>query len=156
MFRDLTLFLGLLLCLQSCNDFPVYEQNTPVSGAQWARTDVKSFDVRIDTLSESVPLYISLRNTGAYPYANLWLFISVERSGRTVFRDTVDFRLALPSGRWTGKSAAGLYENRFLLLPAFAFPDTGSYTFCFEQAMRDETLKGIHDIGLYIPGPESN
>lgn len=150
MFRNGLLIFWMIIFLPACGESPVFERNIPVEGAKWDRSDVKTFEVHFAKPNQSLPVYILVRNTGAYSYSNLWLFVSVQGPGGREEKDTLEFRLASPDGHWIGKRAAGLFENKFLWQYAVAFPDTGVYIFHFEQAMRNNELKGIQDVGLYI------
>jgi gliding motility-associated lipoprotein GldH len=58
--------------------------------------------------------------------------------------------LAAPDGKWLGKGISGLRDNQVLLRVGLRFPRKGAYLFDFEQAMREENLEGISDIGLRI------
>ncbi len=48
------------------------------------------------------------------------------------------------------------YDNRILFRRNIRFPRTGIYVFEYEQAMRDEPLIGIDDIGLRIEKTTAN
>lgn len=63
--------------------------------------------------------------------------------------DTLEFFLADPTGKWLGDNSGTIVENRALLSKGL-FPATGTYTFTFEQAMRNDSLPEILDVGLSV------
>lgn len=66
-------------------------------------------------------------------------------------RDTIECQLADAQGRWLGKSGSGsLWDNQVLFNRRTRFPKPGKYVFRFEQAMRDEKLENIMEVGLRI------
>lgn len=148
--------LLLTLSLSSCRDESVvFEQNVEIADARWAVSDraVLTVDVN-DTVSQHNFL-INVRNTEAYPYRNLYLFLKTTFPNGKSSRDTIGLYLADPSGRWLGSGSGYLNSGRYpsaRVMYAYnkRFPNTGTYTFEIEQAMRVDTLVGIRNIGLRI------
>ena len=64
--------------------------------------------------------------------------------------DTINCPLANAHGKWLGKGFAGVYDNRLLYMARKRFPLTGKYSIRIEQAMRDNELQGVLDVGLRI------
>jgi gliding motility-associated lipoprotein GldH len=100
----------------------------------------------------SIPYDISLqlRNSDFYPYQNIWIiFAELHPTAETAVNDTIEYRLADASGKWTGNGIT-LFQNRFPLRTDYHFPDTGQYTIGIRHGMRDDLLKGIENVGLMI------
>ncbi len=141
--------LALSLCLASCTSRTVYSEFQDVPHSGWAADSAFSFTFDItDTLS-AYDLLIHVRHTQQYPYQNMWLFVEgVTPTGSGT--DTIEFYLADQRGQWLGNGWGNLREMPVLYMHNVTFPASGSYTCRISQGMRDETLRGINDIGLTI------
>jgi gliding motility-associated lipoprotein GldH len=65
-------------------------------------------------------------------------------------RDTLEFILADFEGKWLGKGWGSVKENTVLISADMRFPLSGIYEFKIQQAMRQDTLKGIKNMGIRI------
>jgi gliding motility-associated lipoprotein GldH len=151
--RNLKILAGLAILLGSmcsCDPDRVYEHNYPIPEQNWSRAERAKFEVEITDTVSSCNLYINVRNNSRYKYMELWLFVDSHLPKGPVVRDTVKIMLADPYGKWLGHGLGGKYDNRILFRHNVRFPNTGTYFFEYEQAMRDEPLIGIEDIGLRI------
>lgn len=144
------LFALIVSIAGGCNEDLVFENNRRIPGNEWNRHDKPVFEVEITDTISAHNLLINLRNTGEYPKSNLFLFVSATSPGGASTRDTLEFILAEPSGKWTGRGFGSVWQNRFFYRQNVRFPERGKYVFEFEQAMRIEDLPGILDVGLRI------
>lgn len=143
------LFLVLLL-LTSCDSHLVFDKYERVPDASWKINAPVHFEVNItDTLSAH-NLYIGIRNKGSYAYNNLFLFITTTSPTGSTVRDTVEITLAGPEGKWKGRGFGDLFTLRTMWKKNVRFPYTGIYSFDLVQAMRNDPLKGITDVGIRI------
>ena len=143
---------SLLMCsgICSCDPNMVYEDNVRIPEKKWHRADRVRFEAEItDTLS-SCNVLINIRNNSDYKYMELWLFVDSWSPSGNTRRDTVKVMLADHRGKWLGNGLGGKFDNRILFRKNTTFPEAGTYVFEYEQAMRDEPLIGIDDIGLRI------
>ena len=141
---------GFLFLLTSCDQNRVYEKNEEIDNARWDISQKVRFEVPVqDTLSKH-NFYINFRNSGNYPYSNVYIFINTIFPDKKLARDTVEFFVASPSGEWLGKGSGNVWESQVLFKRGVIFPDTGLFVFEFEQAMRDTILEGVMDVGLRI------
>lgn len=152
------LLLGLSLV--ACEETPYYESYLPVNEAGWYADSAARFEVTIeDTLSYYL-IYFNLRANNDYPKANLYLFRSIYSDGNLEYRDTANLTLADPYGRWLGDGIGELKTfQRVYRREPLRFSKAGTYTFEFVQAMREDPIIGIEDLGLTIykqeNGPET-
>ena len=58
--------------------------------------------------------------------------------------------LADDKGQWLGDGMGDIWDNRALFRERMRFPQSGLYTFEIEQAMRQNPLPQIMDVGLRI------
>ena len=145
------IFLSFLCFgLYSCDSGKVYENNARISKDGWRRADRVRFEAEITDTVGACDLYINVRNNVDYKYMELWLFVDSRSPEGTVQRDTVKVMLADHRGKWTGNGLGSKYDNRIVFHKNVRFPVSGVYVFEYEQAMRDEPLIGIEDVGLRI------
>lgn len=145
-----------ILFLFSCADKNyVFDQNIEIPNARWAVTDKAILTVDIvDTVSQH-NFYINVRNTEEYPYRNLYVFVKTIFPNEKSSRDTVGLVLADATGKWIGSGSGFLSSSQHLTNTIMyqynkRFPIAGKYTFEIEQAMREDTLIGIQNVGLKI------
>ena len=150
--RFLLALIVTLTALSSCTDpKSVFDQNTEISNRNWSYVNKVKFDVKIDDPSVPYNLYMNLRVTGDYKYANMFVLISQKDAKHpkpSVVR--YEFKLANPDGEWLGQGTGNIYSYQTLFKPQYRFPEKGTYHFEFEQNMRDNPLHEVSDVGLRV------
>ena len=139
-----------ILCMFACDPDRIYESNINIPNNGWHRTQRAQFEVEITDTTNLCNVYINVRNNNDYKYMELWLFVDVYSPLVTVERDTAKIILADHRGKWLGHGLGSKFDSRLLFRKNVRFPASGTYVFEYEQAMRDEPLIGINDIGLRI------
>lgn len=143
--------LGISIVLfASCQQGAFYEENTVIPDQKWDYDFTPKFTVHIPENQKPFDLYLNLRHSAFYPYANIYVLLRKKGAG---FQDSsirYEIKLAELDGKWTGNSAGNLYEHAQLIQENFTFPDTGKYVFTLEQNMRDNPLIGVNDIGIKL------
>jgi len=140
----------LLLFCASCDTKTVYDENLTIPDEMWLTTMPAYFDVETEDTLTFHTLSLKISNTTDYQYQNIYFFITLFLPNGQVARDTVNCDLANDYGEWYGKGMGKTRTMQFPYRKNFLFPYTGTYRFYIEQAMRDDTLKGIKSIGLKI------
>lgn len=148
----------------SCGKGTIVNEFQPVMRHKWDKQTEFLFNVDIRDTSVPYDVFLQLRNNNTYPYQNIWIFYTEERMSAPasaippaesvtlpppVVSDTIEYLLADDFGKWTGNGIT-LFQNRLLIKQQYHFPDTGRYTISLRHGMRDNPLKGIEDVGLYI------
>lgn len=146
----LLLVFVTFFAFSSCNFSSVYNENVIVEDAKWYKDEAIRFEVMIADSLSNYNFYLNLRNTTDYRYSNLYIFLMTRFPNGNMTRDTIECVLADTKGRWLGKGWSNLKENNILLKKHLQFPLNGKYVFFIQQAMRVDTLEGIHDVGLQI------
>jgi len=142
-------FLSIALLLVGCTDV-MFQQSEQVPNKNWEQGRNISFDVEVLDTMKSFDFYIDLRTESTYSYANIFMFVNTAfPSGKTA-RDTVECILADKTGRWLGSGLGDIKDNHILFKENVRFPNSGTYTFEFEQGMREDLLAGILDLGISI------
>jgi gliding motility-associated lipoprotein GldH len=134
----------------ACDNGRIYEEYYALGSEGWNKDSVAHFYFNIDDSIAHYNLLINSRNLENYPYSNLWLFVDVVAPDSTTIRDTIQYQLANPNGKWTGTGTGGVYLNQFNFRNDVYFPSSGIYELKIQHAMRDDLLKGVRDIGVRI------
>ena len=141
--------------LAGCDMNRIYEENSRIQDGIWNVNNLVEFEVEIQDTASSANMYINVRNSGAYPYSNLFLFVTTMFPNGKKRKDTVECILANNNG-WLGSGLGDIWDHQILFRKGVRFPLPGKYTFTFEQAQRFgndayiENLPFILDAGLRI------
>lgn len=143
--------LALLAGLVGCSNDAVYDQYNSMPADGWYVDSAITFDVLITDTSKAYVAETMLRHDEHYPFANIYLFRSIEAPEGGAYTDTVEYILAEPNGKWTGEGFGALKSHVWMFRKqAMRFKQTGIYKFSFKQGMRDNPLVGVADFGLRI------
>jgi gliding motility-associated lipoprotein GldH len=140
----------VLASLSSCNFHSMYENTADISDAKWKRSNTVRFMVPVTDTINSYNIVFSVRNNNNYPYSNLFLFVDTQSPKGKSVRDTIEVELCDNLGKWYGKGIGGIWQNKVYYRKNIRFPFSGSYIVSISQAMRDENLEGIVDMGIKI------
>lgn len=146
----------LLAALLGCTPEGVlFQADVPVPGDAWDRSFTPEFGFAVTDTVSQYDLVIDIRHTGDYPFSDLYLFVDMYGPDGRHARDTVECRLADPTGRWYGKGTGFIFAGRtvaarVLYRHGSRFPAAGDYRIRLEQAMRTERLEGVLDVGVSV------
>ena len=145
------LFILLLMIsgIISCSHNEVYFEYHSFANSEWNRNDEAVFQVNIEDNLQPYNLSVELRNSNSYQFSNIWLFVDYRMPDGTSRKDTINAELADAYGKWYGKGFS-LYNRSITYKTSFLYPDTGIYVYTISQGMRENTLKGISDIGFKV------
>lgn len=134
----------------SCDSNRIYEENFSIDNNVWKAEDVKTFSFHIDDTLSALDLYVNLRTTGDYPYSNIYLFLYSQYPNGYADKDTLEFILAEPDGKWLGDYSGSIVENQILIARGGRFQYPGEYTFKIQHAMTESELPEIIDVGFRV------
>lgn len=144
----------VFIALLSCNGKSIYKKYQEIPDRIWNKEFQTEFEFEIEDTSQYTQIDVLVRNASIYPYSNIWLFIhQTSPDGRTQ-TDTLECILADESGKWLGDGMGDIWDNEILWRKNYKFPQSGTYTYSIEHAMRADILPGIMDIGLSIKEQE--
>lgn len=149
----------------SCDSNRVFDEYKSVPN-KWHKDSVISFKVTPPDSTKNYNLFINIRNTNAYKYNNLFLIVEmVYPHGKTI-KDTLEYRMADPTGKLLGTGLTDIKENKLWYKGSdskFSFEEAGEYKVNIQHAMRENgkvngvvELDGITDIGFRIENINSN
>lgn len=139
-----------LLFFASCDDSRIYEENKKIEGNAWKSAEPVEFEVEITDTNQAVNAYVNLRNTTDYGFSNIYLFLTTTFPNGKEAKDTLNCLLADKNGKWMGKGAGDLLDNRIMLKHNVYFNQKGKYKFSFEHGMRVDPLPNVTDVGFRI------
>ena len=134
----------------SCGRTGVYNEFNPLPNNGWFKRDVQRFTPEVPDTVNRYDVYLSLRHNGDYTYRNLWLFVSYNDEGGVLKTDTVNCELADEFGRWSGGGWGSYYQQKDLLNDDCRVSGEKEHVFTVQQAMRDDRIRGISDVGIRI------
>jgi gliding motility-associated lipoprotein GldH len=162
--RNKVLFLVLVfsLLMVSCDSKRIYDDYKSVPD-EWNKDSIMSFKIHPPDSINPYNLFVNLRNTNKYKYSNIFLIVEmVFPHGKTI-KDTLEYRMADPSGKLLGAGLMDVKENKLWYKEDVVFNESGEYTVNIQHAMRENgkvngvtSLEGITDIGFRIESPTSN
>jgi gliding motility-associated lipoprotein GldH len=139
-----------LLFFTACDSRRVFDENKEIPDAVWNANQKIAFEFEVPDTTTVFNTYINVRNASQYPYSNLYLFVTATFPNGTVSKDTVNCILQDENGHWLGDGLGDLWDNRILFKPMVRFPQAGKYKIEFEQAMRQQQLPMIMDVGFRL------
>ena len=145
----------------ACDSNRVYDSYQSVPN-KWHKDSIVSFKVNPPDSINAYNLFVNLRNTNNYKFNNLFLIVEmVFPHGKTV-KDTLEYRMADPTGKLLGTGLTDIKDNKFWYKEQVIFNESGEYTVNIQHAMRENgkingvvELEGITDIGFRIEKPEN-
>ncbi|MCL4119540.1 UNVERIFIED_CONTAM: hypothetical protein GTU68_014084 [Idotea baltica] len=155
-------FLAFVLLIVSCDANQVFDVYKSVPNI-WHKDNVISFNVTPPDSIKPYNLFVNVRNTNSYKYNNLFLIVEMEfPHGKTV-KDTLEYRMADPTGKLLGTGLTDIKENKLWYKEQVVFEETGDYKVNIQHAMRENgkvngvvELEGITDIGFRIEHINNN
>lgn len=139
-----------LIGLAACDSQVVFESNQSIESTGWQKEGAVNFEWNITDTVSLHNFYVTVRNKEGYAYSNLFLFVSMEFPNGKLSVDTIDCPLADMDGHWLGSGLGDLYDNRIIFKEKKKFPMAGRYRISIQQAMRENPLMDINDIGFRV------
>ncbi len=139
-------FIFLLSCNSSGEDVIMSSVNN-----KWGKKQEQKFNLEISDPQNPKNIIFVVRNNNEYPYSNIRFivnFTNLQNKKKDV--DTLNYVLAKPNGEWLGTGFGDTKEIFFQYKLNYKFPEKGKYEIGVIQAMRNDNLPGIEDLGVKI------
>ncbi len=143
-------FLLLLVTVEGCTDVAVIDTNQEIGSRNWSYSQKVRIPVEIKDPDRLYNVYMNLRHTADYKYSNIFVLIHQAGPGMKPLTERREFKLAYPDGEWLGSGSGNFYSYQLEFRKNYKFPAKGTYTFEFEQNMRDNPLREVSDVGLRV------
>ena len=146
-------FLGLLslILFLSCNSSSEGEVMMTSVNSKWSKKSEQKFNLEISDPQNPKNIIFVVRNNNDFPYSNIRFIVNfTDLQTRKKETDTLNYVLAKPNGEWLGTGFGDTKETFFQYKLNYKFPKKGKYEIGIIQAMRNDILPGIEDIGVKI------
>ncbi len=118
---------------------------------KWNKKSEQKFNLEITDPQNSKNIIFVVRNNNNYPYSNIRFIVNfTNQQNKKKETDTLNYVLAKPNGEWLGTGFGDTKETLFQYRLKYRFPAKGKYEIGLIQAMRNDNLPGIEDIGVKI------
>ena len=155
--NSLLVLLIAIATLSSCNDQMVYSEYKPIKDGKWQMDEPVEFEFSEIDSTTSYNVFLNIRNDDSFPFSNLFLIAELEYPSGNATKDTLEYKMAEPTGEWLGKGMGSVKENKLWFKENIVFPETGVYKVTVSHAMRKNgvveglhILEGVTDVGLEI------
>lgn len=147
-----TILVLLFFVMSGCSFNSMYEGSVNVSKEEWNKKEVLKFEIPVTDTINGYRIVVNVRNSNEYPYSNLFLFLTTYAPNGSSVKDTLEMSLADDKGKWLGKGFGGIWSTDVALRrdAVIRFPSSGTYRIEVLQAMRDDVLRGIKDVGIKV------
>ncbi|MBA2610466.1 MAG: gliding motility lipoprotein GldH [Bacteroidetes bacterium] len=139
-----------IFLLSSCNNNLVYSKYQKFNENEWYAKDKAVFDIEITDTVTLNNISLMVRHADAYPYRNLFVFVTTKYPDGKTLTDTMEVILADEKGKWQGSGAGDIFDFKIPIKKNVRFPLAGKYQFSFEHGMRVDPLPLIMDFGFEI------
>lgn len=150
-------FFCVFLGIASCNPKLEFSKFETLKEGSWAMDRPVHFEFSGLDSVQAHNMYINIRNDNNFEFSNLFLITELEYPDGNTQKDTLEFAMAEPTGKWMGKGLGSVKESKLWFKESIVFPDSGVYKVKVNHAMRKNgdvngisVLEGITDIGLEI------
>lgn len=147
--------IAVVFLLVGCGPKPIYEDTYDFTDHSWGSGESPRFTFSSNDTSVFYNYVVTLRTTPEYEYSNLWVFMYTKNPDGKQRKDTLNFPLADPDGKWLGKKTGSIVEHEMLIGWQKKFPALGEYEIRFEQAVPDPELKHVLDLSLRVTKAEN-
>ncbi|WP_259429464.1 gliding motility lipoprotein GldH [Chryseobacterium chendengshani] len=118
---------------------------------KWGKKAEQKFKLEVTDPQNPKNIIFVVRNNNEYPYSNIRFIVNFKSPKSKISQtDTLNYILAKPNGEWLGTGFGETKETLFQYKTNFKFPEKGTYEVGILQAMRNDNLKGIEDIGIKV------
>ena len=144
------LALVLSISLFSCDQNRIVDEYINLGEQGWTYNDKVNVEFEISDTSQFYNIYFNARNTGIYPYQNLYILMRISDPDGEENENRLNFSLADKDGKWFGSGLGDLHDNQILIVEALKFLKMGKYSIELEQNMRDNPLPGLVEAGVRV------
>ncbi|MCU7617680.1 gliding motility lipoprotein GldH [Chryseobacterium sp. PBS4-4] len=118
---------------------------------KWGKKAEQKFKLEISDPQNPKNIIFVVRNNNEYPYSNIRFIVNFKNLKSKIAQvDTLNYILAKPNGEWLGTGFGETKETLFQYKTNYKFPEKGTYEVGVMQAMRNDNLPGIEDLGIKV------
>jgi|TARA_Y100000389_G_scaffold112353_1_gene109392 gliding motility-associated lipoprotein GldH len=135
--------LIVFILITSCDSTVFFREYNSFSKG-WPSSEAVSFSIsQIPQTSSNI--YVHIRNNNEYPYSNLFLIAELRDSVQTIFRDTLEYAMADPQGKWLGEGFLDVKESKLWWKEGWTPKHEGPfYVDLFQRVRNNGDLEGVY------------
>ncbi|MBT8304121.1 MAG: gliding motility lipoprotein GldH [Bacteroidia bacterium] len=140
----------------SCDSNRIFDQYRSIPD-KWHKDSIVTFEIAPPDSLNKYDLFVNLRNTNDYEFSNLFLIVEMNFPNGKVIKDTLEYQMTEPSGKFLGEGFSDLKENKLWYKEGVVFNESGDYKVSIQHAMRVngevngvENLEGITEVGFRV------
>jgi gliding motility-associated lipoprotein GldH len=151
-YKSILLVFITTILIQSCIPSNVFEKNFSFKNHNWDQKVMPQYTFDISDTLSNYGIYITMRHTDAYPYANIWLNIETTDPDNKTLVQKVELPLAETTGKWLGQGMDEIFEHKISLTKnqESHFNKKGKYIIKLKHIMRQNPLPQIMSIGVRL------
>lgn len=150
-----TIFLFLFaLLLSSCDSNQVYKHYESLENYEWKRDHAIEFEVPIEDTASHYDVYLAIRHTTYYPYANILVNVSSYDPDDNMRSLDYEFFLRDNNGNFKAEGAGDLWDIEFLIYEDISYPKPGNYKYVVSNYMPHLSTPDIMEVGLIVKKTE--
>jgi gliding motility-associated lipoprotein GldH len=146
----LSFYIFIALLFTSCNKDVVLDKTQMIDVEKWSYGAPVVFYTDISDTVSVYSMHLIISHSKEYAYENIYMKIYTDFPSKEDREEQITVNLAEKNGQWIGKCSAQECKVKVYLLDQFKFPESGKYSFKFEQFTREENLEGIHSLNLRL------
>jgi len=140
----------ILFSFISCINSSTFSDIKSIPNAKWNVKNILRIEYYSSDTLQIKDILLNLRHSSAYPYANIFFFITTLAPNGSSVKDTVQYFLVDNKNNWLGKGIGDIHNIQLLFKKNVRFGQVGRYIFYIQHGMRDEVLDGVSDVGIVI------
>jgi len=144
------LLASAIILFSSCDRNVVYTESDAMKDKIWTLESVPTFDIPVKDTINSNNVIFTIRTGSAYPFRNIYLFVTATSPDGRSLTDTLQYNLADEKGNWLGKGFGDIHELDLSYKSNVYFPVKGIYQFKIRHGMRVGNLEGVYDFGIRV------
>lgn len=151
--KRLIVFIAIIVGWISCKPIGIYEKMAIIPQHEWSSQFKPDFTFSIKDTSVRYNIFVVVRHTDSYHYNNIWLNFSSIAPADTVVTQKINLKLG-DNKQWLGSSMDDVIEHRILVNKDPVSLKQGNYIFILQNAMREDPLENILNVGIRIERAE--
>ena len=125
----------LALLLTSCDSNKIFSEYTDIDNFLWKRDHVITYEANIDDPDTVYDVYLALRHTTYYAWANIKVNCTVVYPGGEERTMDHDIMLRNEDGTFKAEGAGDLWDIEYRILEKASFKEKGTYVFKIQNIM---------------------
>ena len=148
--KKLFVLLSISALMVACDETQVYQSWQDIAQLRWERSNVIENKVNIEDNSKQYKITLGLRYIPGIPEKEVKVLISIINLNGESQEIPYTVKLKDDNDEHLGEVMGELADITQVIEENYSFSEAGEYTFLIVQAMPQETLGGVLEVGLIL------